>query len=137
MDFNGRRHESRATCEGSGSQLVISGYQGSVLTRHVYHHTLAMKELLFFLVIGVAATHAEDTVTELQVETIDKPSECKREARRGDMLSMHYRGSLTDGTEFDSRSDPTVCLLQVLKRLFFPAAGVGTSRSSSNWESGR
>lgn len=91
----------------------------SMLTRHVYHHRLAMKGLLFSLLISsvVAATYAEDTVTELHVETIEKPSECKREARRGDMLTMHYRGSLTDGTEFDSRSDPTPCPL--LNTLFF------------------
>ena len=44
-----------------------------------------------------------DEVTELHVETTHKPSECSREAKRGDMLSMHYRGTLLDGTVFDSR----------------------------------
>ena len=50
-----------------------------------------------------AATSAQASNAELQVETLHKPSECARQARRGDMLSMHYRGSLDDGSEFDSR----------------------------------
>lgn len=43
-------------------------------------------------------------VTELKVETTYLPENCDRQAKRGDMLSMHYRGSLvSDGSVFDSR----------------------------------
>ena len=41
---------------------------------------------------------------DLKVEVVSKPEECSRSASKGDMLSMHYRGTLEDGTEFDSRS---------------------------------
>lgn len=67
-----------------------------------------MNRVLNFLFLCSAATSlvagtGDNEVTELQVETLHKPDDCRREARRGDMLSMHYRGTLTDGTEFDSR----------------------------------
>lgn len=48
-------------------------------------------------------------------------SECKMKSRKGDSLSMHYTGTLEDGTEFDSsipRGDPFVFTLgsgQVIK----------------------
>lgn len=44
-----------------------------------------------------------EEVTELKIETVHKPSDCAREAKRGDLLSMHYKGTLLDGTVFDSR----------------------------------
>ncbi|XP_074594265.1 peptidyl-prolyl cis-trans isomerase Fkb14 [Brevipalpus obovatus] len=39
---------------------------------------------------------------ELKIETIFKPDDCARKTKKGDMLKMHYKGTLTDGTEFDS-----------------------------------
>ena len=48
-------------------------------------------------------------------------AECKLKSRKGDSLSMHYTGTLEDGTEFDSsipRGDPFVFTLgsgQVIK----------------------
>ncbi|XP_065176033.1 peptidyl-prolyl cis-trans isomerase FKBP2-like [Sycon ciliatum] len=48
-------------------------------------------------------------------------AECKKKSSKGDSLSMHYTGTLEDGTEFDSsipRGDPFVFTLgagQVIK----------------------
>ncbi|KAI2804703.1 Peptidyl-prolyl cis-trans isomerase fkbp14 [Blomia tropicalis] len=57
--------------------------------------------LAFVIIIGNA--YGDEEVTELMVESIHKPAECSRAAARGDMLSMHYKGSLfTTGAVFDS-----------------------------------
>ena len=60
--------------------------------------------MMFFkicaLLLVAAVCRAEE---ELKVETLEKPSECTKQAKKGDMLSMHYKGTLVDGTEFDSR----------------------------------
>jgi len=53
----------------------------------------------------VVGCYADEEVTELKVETIVKPEQCSRAASRGDMLEMHYKGSLLSGAEFDSRFD--------------------------------
>ncbi|XP_037085790.1 FK506-binding protein 2-like [Pollicipes pollicipes] len=45
---------------------------------------------------------AED---ELKVENVFKPEECEKLTKNGDMLSMHYTGTLADGTKFDSSLD--------------------------------
>lgn len=45
----------------------------------------------------------------LKVLYTDKPSECDKVARNGQLLTMHYTGKLEDGTKFDSsydRSEP-------------------------------
>lgn len=51
--------------------------------------------------------HCEDTEQaspeELVIETVSKPDKCDRKSARGDMLTMHYRGTLSDGSEFDAR----------------------------------
>lgn len=85
------------------------------VTRHV-HFSLTMPPLLFPLMVCtlVVAAQTQDTVTELQIESLNKPEECERQARRGDMLSMHYRGTLADGTEFDSRSGLYMCRANAL-----------------------
>ena len=38
----------------------------------------------------------------LDVQTVSGPTDCGRRARAGDVLAMHYTGTLTDGTQFDS-----------------------------------
>nr|XP_046916501.1 LOW QUALITY PROTEIN: FK506-binding protein 2-like [Dermatophagoides farinae] len=43
-----------------------------------------------------------DDVTELKIETLVKSDKCDRSAAKGDMLSMHYKGTLESGIEFDS-----------------------------------
>lgn len=55
------------------------------------------------LLAASAVLADEEEVTELKVETLKKADECTRGAAKGDMLTMHYKGTLTSGTEFDSR----------------------------------
>jgi len=48
----------------------------------------------------VAAEEGEE-LAELKIEVV-KAAECDRKSGKGDMLTMHYRGALEDGSEFDS-----------------------------------
>ncbi|XP_023212112.1 FK506-binding protein 2-like [Centruroides sculpturatus] len=43
--------------------------------------------------------------SELEIDVLHKPTECERSTKRGDMLSMHYKGTLDDGRVFDSSHD--------------------------------
>lgn len=51
------------------------------------------------LVCVVAATFA----SELKIEKQYEPDLCEVKSKNGDMLTMHYIGTLEDGTKFDSR----------------------------------
>ena len=69
---------------------------------------MTSKVCLVFLVVCclsslITASDEANEVGELEIVTLHRPEECKQEAKKGDMLSMHYKGTLLDGTEFDSR----------------------------------
>eukprot|EP01024_Parvocaulis_polyphysoides_P073494 TRINITY_DN945_c0_g1_i3.p2 TRINITY_DN945_c0_g1~~TRINITY_DN945_c0_g1_i3.p2 ORF type:complete len:147 (+),score=22.66 TRINITY_DN945_c0_g1_i3:84-524(+) len=77
---------------------------------------------IFFLVclFGLALTKEKDVET-LQIGVKYKPKECGEKAKSGDTVQVHYRGTLTDGEQFDSsydRGDPLTFRLgqgQVIK----------------------
>merc|ERR1711962_1830854 len=64
-----------------------------------------------FLLLLVLATSAvlggevKETESGLKVEYLTKPEDCERKAMNGQMLTMHYTGTLEDGSKFDSSVD--------------------------------
>jgi len=54
------------------------------------------------LLVSIAAVFAED---ELKIEVVERPEICRPTSKSGQKLSMLYRGTLTNGKEFDSNSD--------------------------------
>lgn len=61
-----------------------------------------MKFVALVIVAFLAsAVHCDEE--ELKIETVSVPEECSSKSKSGDILSMHYTGTLLDGTKFDSR----------------------------------
>ncbi|XP_024384007.1 FK506-binding protein 2 [Physcomitrium patens] len=54
-----------------------------------------------FVIATVVDGKIEKEVTELQIGVKFKPNSCQLKAHNGDSVSVHYRGTLTDGTLFD------------------------------------
>lgn len=55
----------------------------------------------------ILRTDAEEK--DVKIEVLQKSDKCDRSAQKGDLLSLHYKGTLEDGTEFDSsynRNEP-------------------------------
>ncbi|XP_072933492.1 peptidyl-prolyl cis-trans isomerase FKBP2 [Epargyreus clarus] len=84
----------------------------------------ACKIAIFVLVFMSIVAHVvvgDSTPKKLQIGVKKRPAECNMKSRKGDLLHMHYTGTLDDGTEFDSsipRGNPLTFTLgsgQVIK----------------------
>jgi len=65
--------------------------------------------LPFFLTYLVLTVADEKPKKKLQIGIKKRVENCSVKSKKGDMLKMHYTGTLEDGTEFDSsipRGDP-------------------------------
>ena len=65
-----------------------------------------MKTSIILLTLaGIALAEPEVRPSGLAVEYLQVPDACDRKAANGQILSMHYTGTLEDGTKFDSSVD--------------------------------
>ena len=58
--------------------------------------------VLLVLLSVVVAKRKDGSFTELGIGVKFKPEHCHLKAHKGDVVSVHYRGTLADGTEFDN-----------------------------------
>ncbi|ORZ33893.1 hypothetical protein BCR44DRAFT_35564 [Catenaria anguillulae PL171] len=66
----------------------------------MHSRILASALALLALVLAVAAA-----TDKLVIDVVSKPDECAQKSKAGDLLSMHYRGTLDDGSQFDASYD--------------------------------
>lgn len=83
-----------------------------------------IKITLFILIFMSVIAHVvvgSSGSKKLQIGVKKRPAECPTKSKKGDLLHMHYTGTLEDGTEFDSsipRGNPLTFTLgsgQVIK----------------------
>jgi len=70
---------------------------------------LLLKYIALHIILYTYVMSSDEVLPELGIEVLNPVDDCDRKSNKGDMLTMHYKGTLEDGTEFDSsysRNDP-------------------------------
>lgn len=62
-----------------------------------------MSRCTFVILAVIAALASCEDKKDLKIDVVSVPEGCDVKSKNGDMLTMHYTGTLTDGTKFDSR----------------------------------
>ena len=60
---------------------------------------------VFLAVCSCALVFADEDYNgdQVKIEELKEVTDCEKKSNNGDMLSMHYTGTLTNGKQFDSR----------------------------------
>ncbi|KAG7203486.1 hypothetical protein KM043_013547 [Ampulex compressa] len=74
------------------------------MASHTYDKASAAMCAFLFLVV-LALARANEKQPELDVKQLYVPEVCEVKSKVGDQLTMHYVGTLQDGTKFDSSID--------------------------------
>lgn len=78
-------------------EMAILGTTNSVL--------MVFCACVAIVAVGASVQKAEQRVTELGIGVKFKPEVCELKAHKGDLVSVHYIGRLSDGTQFENSYD--------------------------------
>ncbi|KPI96192.1 FK506-binding protein 2 [Papilio xuthus] len=56
-----------------------------------------------FVLLALAGATFAATEPEFKIDVVSVPEECTTKSKHGDMLTMHYTGTLENGHKFDAR----------------------------------